>query len=358
MVSAPMLGHLLPMVPLARALRAAGHEVRLAAAADALAVADPDLAVEDIAPAFDFGRIIRRMLLRHPLVARAELAGRAGTRGVGLLFGAVNAQLAEGVNALADQFAPDLVIHDPLAPAGAVAAARLGVPAVVHENSLFAGADLVQAVSAGQYRLPPAATLTIAPPSLVGTRPGWPMRAVPHSGSGTVPDWLTRPAGQPRLLVSRSTVAGPGGGALMSAVVAAASGLAVEIVLVRPDRRVMRRGGLPDNVRTVGWVPLAEVLPGCAAIVHHGGAGTVLAAFAAGVPQLVVPGAGDRTHNARLVADRGAGLAVPASRIAAADLVRLLDDPRLRAATEAVRQEMAAMPEPARLVPRLTALAR
>jgi hypothetical protein len=60
---------------------------------------------------------------------------------------------------------------------------------------------------------------------------------------------------RPRIAVSRSTVAGPGGSSLMNAVVAAAPGVDAEIVVVRPDRRVTRRGSLPGNVRTVGWVP-------------------------------------------------------------------------------------------------------
>lgn len=71
---------------------------------------------------------------------------------------------------------------------------------------------------------------------------------------------------------------------------------------------------LPPNVRAVGWAPLAEALATCAGVVHHGGAGTLLAALAAGVPQIVVPGPGDRRRNAELVAARGAGLAVPAWR--------------------------------------------
>jgi UDP:flavonoid glycosyltransferase YjiC (YdhE family) len=95
----------------------------------------------------------------------------------------------------------------------------------------------------------------------------------------------------------------------MERVVTAASRAAVEVVLVRPDRRVGRRG-LPPNVRTTGWLPFPPVFAAADAVIHHGGAGTLLTALAAGMPQLVVPGAGDRTVNAGLVAARGAGLAV------------------------------------------------
>jgi UDP:flavonoid glycosyltransferase YjiC (YdhE family) len=144
----------------------------------------------------------------------------------------------------------------------------------------------------------------------------------------------------------------------MTAVVDAAPRVDAEFVLVRPDRRVVRARALPANVRTVEWVDLNAALTTSAAIVHHGGAGTVLGALAAGVPQLVVTGPGDRTHNARLVAARGAGLATAPNDITDAKLTRLASEPALKSAADEVRQEMAAMPAPAELVPRIEALAR
>jgi UDP:flavonoid glycosyltransferase YjiC (YdhE family) len=365
-VSAPMLGHAFPLMPLALALRAAGHQVLVATAGDGLAVRDAGLPVEDVAPQFDFARIARCVMLRHPLIARAELAGTGGTRGVGLLFGAVNEQIADAVVAVARRWRPDLVVHEPLAVAGALAAAAVGVPAVLHENSLFDGPTLIGATAdrldAARRRHgvaalpPPAATISIAPPSVRGGRSGWPMRAVPYQGKGRAPDWLCRPAERPRIVVSRSTVVGPGGGRLMPAVVTAAGAMDAEFVLVRPDRRSAAMA-LPPNVRTVDWVPLSTVLPHCAGAVHHGGAGTALAALHAGVPQLVVTGPGDRRHNAGLVAARGAGLAVAERQIDAAVLTRLLRDVELARNAAAVRDEMAAMPAPEELVPRLVALA-
>ena len=32
-------------------------------------------------------------------------------------------------------------------------------------------------------------------------------------------------------------------------------------------------GTLPPQVRVAGWIPLNALLPSCAAIIHHGGAG-------------------------------------------------------------------------------------
>lgn len=119
---------------------------------------------------------------------------------------------------------------------------------------------------------------------------------------------------------------------------------------------MLRRTRLPENVRTVDWIPINAALPYCAGVVHHGGAGSVLGALACGVPQLVVPGPGDRRHNAELVARRGAGLAVPEREISTAVLDRLVTDPALATAAAEVRAEMASMPDPAEVVPRLAEL--
>jgi hypothetical protein len=89
-VSAPMLGHVFPLVPLSRALHAAGHDVVIATGAEGLAVSRAGLPVENVAPKISFAAIAMRTMLRHPVIARSELAGTAGTRGVALLFGAVN----------------------------------------------------------------------------------------------------------------------------------------------------------------------------------------------------------------------------------------------------------------------------
>lgn len=361
-VAAPLQGHLLPMVPLAMACRDAGHDVVVASGADALAVDLGGLRSVDVAPGFRFGPIAGRVLLRHPLLARRELTGRAGVAVVGELFGAANATFADAVVALAERERPDLIVYEPLGAAGALAARRIGVPSVLMENSLFAAPELLAAVAASRpmrRRTVPApdAAITISPASVVGPRPGLQVRPVPYSGGGDVPDWLSRPGDRPRIVVSRSTVPGPGGGDPATAVLAAAAQVDAEIVLVRPPDSVRSRA-LPPNIRTVGRVPLDRVLPHAAGFVHHGGAGSVLGGLAAGVPQLAIPGAGDRRHNAELLAKRGAGLAVDAGAIGGPVLQRLIGDDEIRAAAGEVRDEIAAMPEPASIIDQLAALPR
>ena len=367
LVASPLVGHVLPLVPLATALREAGHDVLLATAAEGVAAGRrAGVEVRDVAPVFDLRSVFTRTALRHPRLAAREVRGRAGTDMVGHLFAAVFEQMADGAVALADEWRPDLVVHEPLAATGALAAARREVPFVTVDASLFDPRDLLSATLAqvgpvarryGVTDFPePAEMLMTAPPSVTGARWGRPMRYLPTTGDGAAPEDLTRRGDRPRIIVTRSTVEAPLPDALMSSVAAAAVGTELDVVLVRPDRRVTRRP-LPDNVRTADWLTFPAVFPAADGVVHHGGAGTLLTALAAGLPQLVAPGAGDRTVHAEMVAARGAGLAVPAKGITRADLERLVNDPSLRTSAQEVAGEMAAMPHPRELVPVLERLA-
>lgn len=366
-VASPLVGHVLPLVPLAAALADAGHEVTLATAADGLRPCrSAGLDVRDVAPGFDLRATFTGPALRHPVLAARELRGRAGTELVGHLFAAVFEKTADGVVALADEVRPDLVVHEPLAAAGSLAAARRGVPALTVDASLYDARELLAAVTAkvgrtarrlGVERFPdPVETLATAPRSVLPSARGRLMRPVPLAGDRPAPDDLARPGTRPRIIVTRSTVEDPRPDALMTGVVAAATGTGLEVVLVRPDRRV-RETTLPPNVRTTDWLPFVTAFAAASGVVHHGGAGTLLTALAAGLPQVVVPGSGDRRTHAELVAARGAGFAVEAKRITAADLERLVGDPGLAAAAGEVAEEIAAMPHPAALVPLLAELA-
>jgi UDP:flavonoid glycosyltransferase YjiC (YdhE family) len=362
-VTAPLVGHTYPLVPLAWELRAAGHDLLVATAGEAVRVADSGLPVADVARTFDLRRTRRRTLLRNPMLARAERAGRAGTRAVVTLFGEINDELADGAVALADQWAPDLVVHGALAPVGAVVAARRRVPAVLFDHTLFDGQQLSFAATGllsyacGRHGVPapatPAAVIRLAPPSLVGDRPGTRMRYVLYDGGWITPSWLDQPHGC-RIAVVRSTPASGGGGGLMRAVVQAAPRVDAEIVLVRPD--LPAGPPLPPNVRTVEWTGLSRLLPTCAAIVHHGGTETVLAGLVHGLPQLVVPDAGERRHNAGLLHRRGVGLVAGRRDLTAALLRRLVGDDTLAAAAAEVRVEMTGAPDPAEIAARLTGL--
>lgn len=366
-VSAPLVGHVLPLVPLARAFQASGHTVVVATSEAALAAVPSDLPARDIGDGTSFNRILLATMARSPWLVPAELKGKAGERFAGRLFGAVSAHLLPGLDRLAAQFHPDLIVFESLAAAGALIDDP--APRVLFENSLYAGLDLLQAcvsspalqvaTSDGRFRMTaPARILTLQPPSMRAAENdgAWPIR--PQNDTGRLAKSPELPAPErPRLLVTRSTVGGPGASGYMAAVVKIAADLDAEIVLAHPPAAVGKRAQHAANVRVTDWIPLTSELPRSAAIVHHGGSGTTLAALEAGVPQLVVRGAGDRTHNAEVVQRSGAGLAGP-SRLTPALLKRLLTDQTLAARATAVGAEIAAMPAARDLVDPLIGEAR
>lgn len=89
-----------------------------------------------------------------------------------------------------------------------------------------------------------------------------------------------------------------------------------------------RLGGvpLPEGVIEIGAVTHPLLFPRCAAIVHHGGAGTTTNALRAGTPQVVVPHLADQTYWGRRVEHLGVGVRAPRRhRTAADELVRCLE---------------------------------
>lgn len=64
---------------------------------------------------------------------------------------------------------------------------------------------------------------------------------------------------------------------------------------------------LPATVLHVPFAPFSQLLPRCAALVHHGGIGTMAQGFAAGIPQLVMPMAHDQPDNLQRLKQLGAG---------------------------------------------------
>jgi UDP:flavonoid glycosyltransferase YjiC (YdhE family) len=87
-------------------------------------------------------------------------------------------------------------------------------------------------------------------------------------------------------------------------------------------------GPLPEGVMAIQAVSHPTLFARCAAIVHHGGAGTTTTAARAGVPQIVVPHIADQFYWSRRALQLG--VATPGI------LRNRLDAPRLAAALEAI----------------------
>jgi MGT family glycosyltransferase len=109
-------------------------------------------------------------------------------------------------------------------------------------------------------------------------------------------------------------------------------------------------GPQPANIRIERFIPQPALLPHCAAIVSHGGSGSVLGALAHGLPSVLIPMGADQPLNAERCAALGVGLALDAitctPETVRAAVAMVLDDPSYRHAAERMRDEIAALPGP------------
>jgi len=81
---------------------------------------------------------------------------------------------------------------------------------------------------------------------------------------------------------------------------------------------------LPRGCRWYEWLPLEEALENAAAVVHHGGIGTIGQGLRAGVPQLVIPRAFMQHSNAAWMERLGVGRALAESSYYRGRVARIL----------------------------------
>jgi UDP:flavonoid glycosyltransferase YjiC (YdhE family) len=255
--------HYFPMVPLAWALRAAGHEVRMASQPDlmptmrasglpvtaigrdvdvaavyrtaseqvrATGSAEPppgrndrfsnhlagSLDTEDLQDGF---RTLRNFEDEAISMFRAIWAERAALSPDRLsLYGEVADAIVDELLTLGRSWRPDLIVYDPLTHAGPLVAKLLGIPAV---RSLF-GPDvtyfikvtgwgaLLDRFGVSEVDLLGAATIDPCPPSLQFPDTMAPTRRlrtqyVPYNGIAEVPSWLPDRPAKPRICLTWGT---------------------------------------------------------------------------------------------------------------------------------------------------------
>jgi UDP:flavonoid glycosyltransferase YjiC (YdhE family) len=122
-----------------------------------------------------------------------------------------------------------------------------------------------------------------------------------------------------------SSAVGVPGGFYDESVAAARALRRRALLMVRSDIGSATSRPLPEGVMAVDYAPHEAIFPRAAAIVHHGGVGTLGQALRAGRPMLVVPHAHDQPDNGLRVARLGVARVIDARQYRASAVVRALD---------------------------------
>ncbi|MFD9407148.1 nucleotide disphospho-sugar-binding domain-containing protein [Streptomyces sp. NPDC059989] len=360
-------GHLFPMIPTAQALRAAGHEVLFANAQPLKQLRETGFPIVEIGDGSTLFEAFERSTggdTRYvtPDLTPDEIRDRAARA-----FAFASRPTVEGLLKAAENWGADLLVHDAFQASAPLVAAKLKIPSVIQNFGVSSGLDMAGRLAANftdvyeTYKVsgPAESTaLNVVPASLGGDPGGLRMRYVPYNGGGIVPAELLRRGTRRRVTVTLGTVLTQLDGVrAIVRLIEAAAEVDAEFLLAVGDADLTPLGTLPDNVRPLPWVPLAELLTASDALIHHGGSGTLLTALQAGLPQLLLPQGADHFTNADALTATGAALRSASDDVDARLLTRLITDPDLGEAAVRLRAENAALPTPAETVPALEALA-
>ncbi len=365
------LGHVQPMVPLARALVERGHDIRWATGADACAWLEAS-GIEATACGREFRDLAGEYGHIHPEAAllRGEERPEHLFRH---LFGALAAPaMLPALTDAVHEWKPDLIVNEAAELAAPIVATAIGIPHVTHSFGLAIPRDRLNGAVQLTSRLWEAAALEpridgamyddlyidIYPPSMqpddlahigriVHRRPESADLVDGEALSEVIADTLDLDSGRDVVYLTFGTTFNHA-----PTLRAAVEGLArleiTVVVTVGPGSDVSQFDPLPANVHVAAYLPQSLLLPHCSTIVSHGGSGTMLAGLARGLPQLLLPQGADQFRNANACVRAGAGLALVGPDATADAIERdaraLMNEASYRMAAGRLRTEIESMP--------------
>lgn len=353
----PAYGHLLPMLPLAHAVAAAGDEVVIATHGDLRGAAD-GLAFREIGPALP--ALIAENETRFQQDVMDWNTGReAGETDllaatVALFTTTYADVILDDMRSLVADERPDVLVAEMWDYVTPLIAAELGIPWVTFVHSPATPIDAVLAAGAekagAQHGLP-----VPTPRAIVQLWPEW-LESLPVTpdesriaissaayDTATPVDLPAFTGERPVVLVTLGTVVDDLEllrSAVRAVLDAGADALVTTGFTATPDDL----GAGSERVRAVPFAPIGQLLDRVRGVLAAGGSGTTLAALSRGLPMLFIPKIANQPLVAAAVTAFGAGL----TPTQLPDSVRsLLEDQSLRTRAGAARDQLAARPSPA-----------
>src|SRR5215469_9053099 len=315
---APGVGHIVPQLPLAQALRDRGDEVAFVEAASVgplLADEAMLLAARPEMPqlAAESERTTRENFLTTPSATKISAEAFAG---IGVDMG-----YADSLDA-AREWEPDLIVHEAHDGVGPIVGAALDVPVATLSVGPGPRPEIIEAVrvvSAARHAargLTPREArwyLDTCPPSLQlddWQAPAGHTALRPEAHTGVAVPAASAGRGRPRVLVSFGTVfVDP------EVITPIARELLAQDVDIRvtlgPTATPADFDVASDRVEFADFTSLDQLFAGVDAVVTHGGSDTVLGALARGIPLVMAPMDADQPLHAGRAAAAGAGIVFP-----------------------------------------------
>ncbi len=357
----PLDGHFRPLLPLARALRGAGHELAFATESSW----HPHVVAEGF-DALHAGRSHQEVIAQHFEQFRAAIQALPEGERRPHLFrrifaeGHATSKLPELLE-VARTWQPQAIVYesgDLAAPAVAagldlrsanhsfgvmvpLAAAR---HAAEHMAPLWRSVGAEPDEHAGAFR---GLYVDLSPPSFAWEEPLGDSIRLGHvpEAQEDAPAWLDE-LEQPLVYVTLGTVFNKPD--VLRQLLDGLDGSVSALVTTGRNVDPESLGSRPPNVRVERFVPQEQVLPRCAAVVSHGGSGSVRGALALGLPLVLVPQGADQFDNAARCAAVGAGVVVKPEELTAEAvrlaLRRVLEEPSFADGARRVQAEIQAMP--------------
>ena len=378
-----LAGHFQPLVPIARAAVAAGHEVAFTCAPSFIPTVER-AGFRAFPAGFDNrGRSVHELFPGF-LTVPGHVVGAWAVPNI--FVGVYAVAMVPDLLTIAREWRPDLIVRDANEYGGCVAAEVLGIPhALVRTSSTCSHYGLRHLVAEPLARLRELNGLPPDPDDAMPFRylhlaaepprfrlAGEPVAPTAHplrpvnfeSEDQRFPPWMADLPDRPTIYATLGTMASrrPDARALFTAMLAALRDEPVNVILtVGRDNDPADLGPQPGTVHIERFIPQSALLPHCDLVVQQGGFSTVTGALNAGLPIVVIPMSADQPYNAACCAALGVGRMIgPGERTPEAiraAVHAVLADPTYRQNAERLRDEMVAQPGPEYAVELLERLA-
>ncbi len=380
----PATGHFHPLVPTARALQQAGHEVAFATAESfhPIVAASGFRALPAGIGAEELNLDVKDMQKRQAAMMKSSPAERL-EMSMSMFIDRIARGMAPDLLKQCESWRPDLLVRETTEFAGIVVGEKLGIPhASIQVGggnfSTFSRDSFVRHMEPlrAEHGLPPDPELksvfrylhlSFMPASYFGhslppTTHYLRLAVFDQSGSEGLPDWASSLGKKPVLYATLGTVFNK----LLHHLGAVATGLREEpvdlVITVGRDMDPAELGPQPPHIHVERYIPQSLLLPRCDLAIMHGGYNSVMSALYAGVPMLIVPLAADQPMNAQACAQLGVARVVDPEQLTP-EVIRqhvreMLKDGSYRERARRFQAESQALPGLERGVALLEQLAR